>query len=104
MLATSIISVSYAMFWSMERRGEGNDYPFLLFRCLKKLSKGKGNKYPFSLFGFKMEGEGIKRYHLNWQLYTLIVFNLLDKDSLYLEISSFIHFMVKILFHKSNDI
>jgi hypothetical protein len=52
MLATSIISVSYAMFGSMERRGEGNDYPFLLFRCLKKLSKGKGNKYPFSLFGY----------------------------------------------------
>ena len=27
-----------------------------------------------------------------------------DKDSLYLEISPFVHFMVKILFHKSNDI
>ncbi len=27
-----------------------------------------------------------------------------DKDSLHLEISPFVHVMVKILFHKSNDI
>jgi hypothetical protein len=26
-----------------------------------------------------------------------------DKDPLHLEISSFVHFMVQILFHKSND-
>jgi hypothetical protein len=29
---------------------------------------------------------------------------LMDKDPLHLEISPFVHFMVKILFHKSNDI
>ena len=29
---------------------------------------------------------------------------LLDKDPLHLEISPFVHFMVQILFHKSNDI
>ena len=28
----------------------------------------------------------------------------LDKDSLHLEISQFVNFMVQILFHKSNDI
>jgi hypothetical protein len=27
-----------------------------------------------------------------------------DKDPLHLEISLFVHFMVQILFHKSNDI
>ena len=28
----------------------------------------------------------------------------MDKDPLHLEISPFVHFMVQILFHKSNDI
>ena len=33
-----------------------------------------------------------------------IILRMRDKDPLHLEISPFIHFMVQILFHKSNDI
>ena len=33
-----------------------------------------------------------------------IGWSLTDKNPLHLEISLFIHFMVKILFHKSNDV